>query len=73
MARNPKLQAAEARLAAAQDKAGRRKLGLPLALSAPALAQAATIGPLDLAAARAFWMRHAKAGVKRVIEAEAAG
>ncbi len=69
MPRSEALIAAEAKLAAAQDKAARKKLGPPLALSGPALAQAATIGPLDLAGAQAFWRRHAKPGVRRLIEA----
>lgn len=73
MLRNPKLQAAEQKLVEVQNKARRRKMGPPLALSAPALAQAAAIGPLDLAAAVAFWRRHAKPGVKRLLEAEAVG
>jgi hypothetical protein len=69
MSRNAKLQDAEKKLAEAQDRARRRALGPPLALSGPALAQAAAIGPLDLAAAQAFWRRHARPGVKRLIEA----
>jgi hypothetical protein len=69
MPRNPDLAAAEAKLAAAQDKARRRKMGSPLALSGSALVQASAIGPLDLAAAQAFWRRHAKPGVKRLLEA----
>jgi hypothetical protein len=71
MPRNPDLQAAEARLKAVQDETARKKLAPPLALSGPALAQAASMGPLDLAAAAAFWRRHARPGVKRVIEATA--
>lgn len=71
MPRDPKLVQSEARLRAAQDKARRRALGPPLALSGPALAQAAAIGPLDLAAATAFWRRWAKTGVKRILEATA--
>lgn len=71
MPRNPKLVESEARLKAAQDKARRWKMGPPLALSGPALAQASSIGQIDLAAAQAFWRRHARPGVKRLLEATA--
>lgn len=71
MPRNPDLEAAETRLKAAQDKARRRKMGRPLNLAPAALDAAATIGPLDLAAAGAFWRRHARPGVKRLLEAGA--
>jgi hypothetical protein len=69
--RDPKLVESERRLKAAQDKARRKAIGPPLPLSDAALAQAASMGPLDLAAAAAFWRRHARPGVKRVIEATA--
>jgi hypothetical protein len=71
MARSPDLAVAEAKLKDAQDKARRRKMGPPLALSGAALVQAAALGPVDLAAAQAFWRRHTKPGVKRLVEATA--
>ncbi len=70
MARLSRLQAAEARLKASQDRARRRAMGKPLNWTEEQLAQLATVTDADKESAAAYWRRNAPSWARGLIDAE---